>query len=342
MGSGGRTYSVAVVGATGVVGREFLRILEERRFPLGDLRLLATSRSAGKAVRAMGRDLTVEETRPEAFRGMDFVFLSATDEASRRYAPLAVEAGAVVLDDSGAWRMEPDVPLVVPEVNGEDLAGHRGIIATPNCTTTPLVMALWPLHQVNPVRRVVVDTYQSVSGTGGAAVEELTAQTRAAVLDQPVPAPEQYPHRIAFNLLPQVGSFLENAYCKEEMKIVNETRKIMHAPDLAISATTVRVPVYFAHSEAVHVELSRPMEAEEARRLMAAMPGVRVVDDPAARAYPMPLDATGRDEVLVGRVRRDISHPSGLALWISCDNIRKGAALNVVQIMEELIARELV
>jgi aspartate-semialdehyde dehydrogenase len=342
----GRTYSIAVVGATGLVGREFLRILEQRDFPLKSLRLLASKRSAGKTMRFRGEELPVEETTPESFRGQDFAFVSATTEASRQWVPIAAEAGAIAIDDSSAFRMEPSVPLVVPEVNGADLDGHQRIVAIPNCSTTPLALALWPLHQVNPLRRIVVSTYQSVSGTGTAAVEELRAQSRALALqgenggDEPVA--EVYPYRIAFNLLPHIDSFEENGYTKEEWKMVQESRKIMHAPDLPISATCVRVPVYTCHSESVNAEFTNPISPAEARALMAAQAGVEIADDPAHNVYPHPASATGFDPVYVGRVRSDVSQPNSLAMWIVSDNLRKGAALNALQIAETIVERGLV
>ncbi len=338
-----RTYSVAVVGATGLVGREFLRILETSPFPLKALRLLASKRSAGSTMRFRGGELPVEETTDQSFAGQDFAFVSATTEASKQWVPIAARAGAVAIDDSSAFRMEPSVPLVVPEVNAADLDGHGRIVAIPNCSTTPLVLALWPLHQVNPVQRVVVATYQSVSGTGTAAVEELRAQSRALALDAGAePKAQVYSHPIAFNLLPQIDSFLENGYTKEEWKMVQETRKIMHAPDLPISATCVRVPVFTCHSEAVHVEFARPMAPEAARALLAAQPGICIQDDPARGVYPHPAAAAGKDPVYVGRIRRDASHPHALALWLVSDNLRKGAALNALQIAEAMVERGLV
>ena len=340
-GNNSKLYNVAVVGATGMVGQELLRILESRPFPLRDLRLFATKRSAGRRITFGEREIVVEETTTKSFLGADLVFISATDDASRQFAPVAAKAGAVVIDDSGVWRMEPDVPLIVPEVNADDIVKHKGILSIPNCVTTPLVMALWPLHRVNPVQRVVVDTYQSVSGTGQAAVHELVEQTRR-VLENHRPAPHVYPHQIAFNLLPEVGSFKDDGYTSEEWKMAAETRKIMHEPDLPISATCVRVPVYIGHSEAVHVELSRAMDPEDARDVLREAPGVVVQDDPAVSLYPQPWTATGRDEVFVGRIRQDPSHLRGLAFWLVCDNLRKGAALNALQIAEELIARNLV
>ena len=342
MSSNGRQYRVAVIGATGAVGRVFLDIMERRPFPLKELRLLASARSAGTRVRFRGEDLTVEETTPRVVQGADFVFISATDEISQQYAPIAAAAGAVAIDDSGVWRMDSDVPLVVPEVNAGDLVPGKRIVAIPNCSTTPLVMALAAIHPVNPVRRVVVSTYQSVSGTGGAAMRELTEQTRQALDGARDITGEVYPHQIAFNLIPHIGSFREEGYTSEEWKMVRETRKIMHLPDLPMAATTVRVPVYVSHSESVNLELGEPMEPAQARDLLRAFPGIEVLDDPATNCYPHPVQAAGRDPVYVGRIRRDVSHPAGLALWLVSDNLRKGAALNAIQIAEAMIAGGLV
>jgi len=335
-----RNANVVVVGATGAVGQVFLRILEERRFPVNNLRLCASPRSAGKRLKVSGTEVEVEATTPEVFDGADFAFISVSGEISRRLVPVAVEAGALVIDDSSAFRMEPHVPLVVPEINPEDLEGHKGITAIPNCSTTQMVMALYPLHRVNPIRRVIVDTYQAISGTGGGAMAELREQTRT-LLDGGQVTPSVYPHQIAFNLLPHIEPFLEDGYTREERKMQDETRKIMHAPDMAVSATCVRVPVYTSHSEAVHVEFEHPMSPEEARELLAAFPGVEVIDKPQANSYPLPWQAEGRDEVFVGRIRRDSSHPNGLAMWVVCDNLRKGAALNAIQIAEEVLKRDL-
>jgi aspartate-semialdehyde dehydrogenase len=330
-------YRVAILGATGLVGREFLKVLAQRQLPLAELRLLASDRSAGSHLPFGGEELPVQTATADSFRGIDYALFSAGTDVSRGLAPAAAEAGAVVIDNSAAWRMEPDVPLVVPEVNGADAFTHRGIIANPNCSTIQMVVALQPLHQANPLRRVIVDTYQSVSGTGGPAVDELYAQTRAMLSGEP-PAPAVYPHQIAFNVLPHIDAFLDNGYTKEEWKMVQETRKIMHLPDLLVSATTVRVPVPVGHSEAVHAEFARPFPPAEARAILAAAPGVIVVDAPAEDSYPLTCYAAGRDEVFVGRIRADASHPNGLALWIVADNLRKGAALNAVQIAELLIA----
>ncbi len=339
--SNGKLYNVAVVGATGLVGQEFLRILAGRHFPLRNLRLLASKRSAGRRITFGEREIEVEEATTRSFSGVDLVFISASDEASREFAPAAVKAGAIAIDDSGVWRMEPHVPLVVPEVNPDDVANHEGILAIPNCSTTPLVMALWPLHRVNPVQRVIVATYQSVSGAGQAAVRELNEQTQSIMKNQR-PTPHVHPHQIAHNLLPEIGSFKDDGYTSEEWKIAAECRKIMHEPELALSATCVRVPVYVAHSAAVHVELDRAMDPEDARDLLQEAPGVTVQDDPSISLYPQPWTAAGRDDVFVGRIRHDSSHPRGLAFWVVCDNLRKGAATNAIQIAEELICRGLV
>jgi aspartate-semialdehyde dehydrogenase len=335
-------YSVGVVGATGQVGREFLRILEEgayRELPIKQLRLFATARSAGKTIPFRGREYTVEEGRPDPvlFRGLDFVLTAVGDVEAKSYSPAIAAAGALNVDKSNAWRMDPDVPLVVPEVNPEDAREHKGIIAGPNCSTTQMVVALWPIHQVNPIQRIIVDTYQAVSGTGWRAVDELRAQVENVVSGRDS-IPEQYPHQIAQNLIPEIGGPRDGGLYSEELKMILETRKIMHAPDLRVSATCVRVPVAVGHSEAIHIELERPMSADEAREILRVAPGVVVQDDPAGHVYPMPLDAAGRDEVFVGRVRQDPSHPNGLALWCVSDNLRKGAALNAVQVFE-LVAR---
>ncbi|MBM2811342.1 MAG: asd [Chloroflexi bacterium] len=333
-----RKINIAVLGATGLVGRTFLRILEERHFPVGELRALASERSEGKLVPFGAGEIPVHAVREDSFDGADFALIAVDDSVSREWAPKAARAGAVVVDKSGAWRMDPSVPLVVPEVNPDDAFEHDGIIAGPNCSTIQLVVALAPIHRVNPITRIIVDSYQAVSGTGSAAVEELKAQNRAIVKGEHYEI-DVYPHQIALNVLPHIGSFSDNGYCSEEIKLVNETRKILHSPDMAISATTVRVPVEVGHSEAVHIELTHPMTAAEVRDLLRAAPGVAVVDDPSGSQYPLPLDAAGRDEVFVGRIRNDISHPHGIAMWIVSDNLRKGAALNAVQVAELLMAR---
>jgi aspartate-semialdehyde dehydrogenase len=332
------TYVMAILGATGAVGKETLEILEERKFPLQSLRLFASKRSAGGTLSCQGKEWKVEELTPESsFEGVDFALISATDAISREYGQRLGAAGVVVIDDSGVFRMESDVPLVVPEVNAQALRSMpRGIVAIPNCTTTPLVMALKPLHEAVGVKRVVVTTFQSVSGTGAAAMDELMDQTKDLMAFRDVKA-EVYPYQIAFNLLPHIGSFNDGGDCSEEVKIAKETRKILGAPALRVTATTVRVPVLRCHSEAINVELERPLKANEARAALAAMPGVIVYDDPMKKLYPMPLDATGKDEVFIGRVREDESITNGLNLWVVSDNLRKGAALNAIQIAECLV-----
>ena len=334
-----KQYRVAIVGATGLVGQEFIRILEQRDFPMSSVRLLASDRSAGRKLFVRHEEIEVEETVPESFENIDIALFSAGGDTSRHFSPMAARAGAVVVDNSSAFRMDPGVPLVVPEVNPEDIKWHRGIIANPNCSTIQMVVALYPLHKVNPIKRVIVDTYQAVSGTGSAAVEELTTQTKQVLEGQEVVS-SVYPHQIAFNVLPEIDVFLDNAYTKEEWKMVEETRKIMHANEIAISATCVRVPVFTGHSEAVNIEFSRPMSPDEARQILARAPGVKVLDDTTVSLYPHAWLAAGTDEVYVGRIRQDASHPSGLAMWVVSDNLRKGAALNAIQIAEEMTRRD--
>ena len=331
---------LTIVGATGAVGQELLRILSQRGFAAGAVRVCASERSWGKTLPFDGRDLIVEEATLELLAASDIVFIAAGGDTSRALGPVAADAGAVVVDKSSAFRMDPDVPLVIPEINGDDLEWHRGIIASPNCSTTPLAMALNALRPLGAVERVVVSTYQSVSGAGAEAVRELRLQS-AETLDGRAAEAHALPHRIAFNVLPQVETFREDGYTTEEAKMVNETRKILHEPDLRVSATCVRVPVTVGHSEAVNMEFENAVTAEQARQALADAPGIRVLDDPGDGVYPMPVDAEGEDDVLVGRVREDVSHPRGLALWLSSDNLRKGAALNSVQIAEELVCRGL-
>ncbi|MFH1775482.1 MAG: aspartate-semialdehyde dehydrogenase [Chloroflexota bacterium] len=332
-------YRVAIVGATGLVGQEFIKVLEQRNFPMSSLRLLASDRSAGKKLPALNQKLEVQETTHESFKEIDIALFSAGAEVSRYFSPIAAKAGAVVIDNSSAFRMVNSVPLVVPEVNPQDIKQHKGIIANPNCSTIQMVVALYPLHQANPIKRIVVDTYQAVSGTGTAAVEELRTQAKQILGGQPT-IPHVYPHQIAFNALPEIAVFLDNGYTKEEWKMVEETRKIMHADKIAISATCVRIPVFTGHSEAVHVEFSRPMSVDEARRILAQAPGIKLLDDPTISLYPQAWSAAGTDEVFVGRIRKDASHPNGLAMWIVADNLRKGAALNAVQIAAEMAKRD--
>lgn len=331
---------IALIGATGAVGQVFLSILEERNFPASDIRLCASERSFGKKIKVRGEKLIVEEATPQLLSEVDFVFISASGSVSREMAPIAVDRGAVVIDKSSAFRMDPNVPLVVPEINPGDLHDHHGIIASPNCTTTPMVMALKPLNEANPAKRIVAASYQSVTGTGASAGEELLAQSRD-VLDGKDASLDVYPHQIAFNILPHVEEFLENGYTTEEMKMQNEARKILHAPDLKVSTTCVRVPVMISHAEAINVEFTDPMSPGEVREILSTMPGVRVVDDPQANVYPMPVQSEGEDDVFVGRIRKDISLDNGIAMWLTCDNLRKGAALNAIQIAEEMLARNL-
>jgi aspartate-semialdehyde dehydrogenase len=328
-----RDYNVAVVGATGMVGQAMREVLEERDFPVGELRLLASQRSRGRRLAFKGEDIDVKVLDEDSFQGIDIALFSAGGAISARFAPIAVEAGAVVVDNSSAFRMDEDVPLVVPEVNPDDAFEHKGIIANPNCSTIQMVVVLKPLHERSPMRRVVVSTYQSVSGTGKNAVDELEVQTRE-VQEGREPVPQVYPHRIAFNCLPHIDVFLPGGYSKEEMKMVNETRKIMGLPDLPLSATAVRVPVFIGHSESINVEFEEAIEPGEARRILADAPGVEVVDDPENGLYPQPVDAAGKDPCYVGRIRADISCPRALNLWVVSDNLRKGAALNAVQIAE--------
>jgi aspartate-semialdehyde dehydrogenase len=335
-------FNIGVVGATGQVGREFLRILEEGDrpgLPIKSVRLFASERSSGKRVTLRGQEHVVEraEPDPKLFKGLDFILTAIGDQEAKTYSPVIARAGAVNVDKSNAWRMDPSVPLVVPEVNPQDARQHRGIIAGPNCSTIQMVVALWPIHQVNPIERIVVDTYQAVSGTGWRAVDELQAQTEAHVHGDQLPL-EIYPHQIHQNVIPEIGGYKGDGLYSEERKMIDETRKIFHAPNLRVSATCVRVPVKIGHSEAIHIELERAMEPDEAREILSGAPGVVVVDDPARSEYPMPLEAAGQDPVYVGRIRSDPSHPRGLALWVVGDNLRKGAALNAIQVFE-LIAQ---
>ncbi len=335
---------VAIVGATGAVGVEMLRCLEERAFPVGRLSLLASARSAGKKTTFKGGELTIQELTPDAFAGVDIALFSAGGGISKEFAPYAVKAGAVVVDNSSAFRMDPAVPLVVPEINGADVKTHQGIIANPNCTTAITVMALYPLHQAFGVKRLWASTYQAVSGTGAQAIEELASQSRewagqnrawdAAKLDS---TPHVYPHQIAFNAIPHVDSFLDSGYTKEEMKMENEGRKIMHHPDLRASVTCVRIPVFRAHSVAISAEFERPVTVEAARAVLLKAPGLDLLDDPANKVYPLALDIAGRDHCAVGRLRQDCALDNGLAFWVVGDQLLKGAALNAVQIAECLL-----
>jgi aspartate-semialdehyde dehydrogenase len=334
-----KSYHVAIVGATGMVGQEFIKVLQQRNFPVASVNLYASDRSAGKKLYVGHQEIEVRETSPESFQNIDIALFSAGSEISRYFSPIAAKSGTLVVDNSAAFRMEPKVPLVVPEINPEDIKLHEGIIANPNCSAIQLVVAVHPLHKVNPVKRIVVSTYQSVSGTGAAAMEELTTQAKLVLEGQNV-VPHVYPHQIGFNLLPEIDVFMDTGYTKEELKIVEETRKIMHAADMAISATCVRVPVFIGHSEAVNIEFTDPMSPEEARQILAKAPGVKVLDDPSVSLYPMPWLAAGSDDVYVGRIRSDSSHTRGLVMWVVSDNLRKGAALNAVQIAEEAARRD--
>ena len=328
---------VAVVGATGAVGRIMLQLLAERNFPARSYRFLASARSAGRPLEFLGKSWTIEELRPEAFQGCDLVLASTPDDVAAKFLPHAVEAGATIIDESGYWRMKPEVALVIPEVNPQAALHARGIIASPNCSTTQMVVALKPLHDAARVKRVIVSSYQAVSGAGLAGSVDLIEGTKAHLAETAY-SYACFVHPIAFNAIPQIGSFKEEGYTSEELKMVYETRKIMGAPDMQISATCVRVPVANCHSETITVETEKPVSPAEARELFAAFPGIIVVDDPARGRYPMPSDCSGRDEVFVGRIRRDLSHPQGLSFWCVSDNLRKGAATNAVQIAELLAA----
>ena len=330
------SYTVAVVGVTGLVGKEMLQVLEERKFPVGKLVPLASARSAGGTVSFDGADLEVKELTQGSFDGVDIALFSAGSDVSRDFAPIAAKAGAIAIDNSSAWRMDKDVPLVVPEVNKHDLARHRGIIANPNCSTIQMVVALKPLHDEFHIRRIVVTTFQSVSGTGREAMDELTDES-SALMSFRDPQPKVYPYQIAFNCLPHIDDFLASGDTKEEVKMLNETRKIMGDHSIGVTATTVRVPVYIGHSEAVNIETQRKVTANEARAVLSTAPGVKVYDDPGHAIYPMPVDVAGTDEVYVGRIREDPSIPNGLNLWVVADNLRKGAALNAIQIAELLV-----
>lgn len=339
-----RTPHVAVVGATGAVGVEMIETLEKRNFPVGKLTLLASARSVGKKLKFKGTDVTVTELTKDSFKGIDIALFSAGGSISKEFAPIAAAAGCVVVDNSSAFRMDPNVPLVIPEINAADVKAHKGIIANPNCTTAVTLMALYPLHQAFGVTRIFASSYQAVSGTGAAAIAELANQTRewaaqnrawdAAKLDS---KPSVYPHQIAFNALPQVDSFLDSGYTKEEMKMENEGRKIMHHPGFRASVTCVRVPVFRAHSVAVSAEFARPVSILAALEVLRRAPGLDVVDDPANKLYPMPLDVSGRYNCAVGRLRLDCALDNGLCFWVSGDQLLKGAALNAVQIAEELV-----
>jgi aspartate-semialdehyde dehydrogenase len=339
-----KRYNIAVVGATGVVGTEMLKTLKRRRFPVAEVRPLASERSVGKKIRFKGRSLAVGLLTKGAFNGIDIVLSSAGARVSKEFLPSAVKAGAVCIDNTSAYRQDAGVPLVVPEVNPEDVFKHKGIIANPNCSTIQMVVALKPLHDYARIKRIVISTYQAVSGAGNPAITQLEKENaligprrlgRLARGYRPV----KFPYQIAYNLIPQIDVFLDNGYTKEEMKMVNETRKIMHDNGIRITATCVRVPVFIAHSESVNIETVKPIPADKAKRMLLKAPGVRLVDDPARLRYPMPINAAGEYDVFVGRIRKDESVKNGLNLWIVSDNLLKGAALNAVEIAEVLIGK---
>ncbi len=339
-GNGKRPLNVAILGATGRVGQELIRILEERNFPIAKLKLLASARSKDSVIPFQGKEYIVEQPTAESFNDIDIVLASAGAEISKELAPAAIEAGAVVIDNSSAFRMEQSVPLVVPEVNGQALHGHHGLIANPNCSTAQLVVVLKPLHELAGLKRVIVSTYQSVSGAGKEAMDELEQQTKA-ILNNEESLPAVFQRQIAFNLIPHIDKFLDNGYTKEEEKVISETRKILDLPDLAVTCTAVRVPVVISHSESVLCEFERHISPAQAREALANSPSIEVWDSPENNIYPTPLDTTGQDPVFVGRIRRDTSSSNGLHLWVVADNLRIGAALNAVRIAEYLVEHKL-
>ncbi len=331
-------YKVAIVGATGEVGRKFLQVLEERNFPVDDIVLYASSRSAGTKLNFKGESVEVRDISKEnSFSGIDIALFSAGSGVSKTYAPIFARDNAVVIDNSSAWRMEKDVPLVVPEVNPEDVKNHKGIIANPNCSTIQMVVALKPIYDKVGINKIIVSTYQSVSGAGAKAIRELEDQVRAWCKGEEFPEENYIPRRIAFNVVPHIDIFLENLYTKEEMKMVNETRKILHDPDIKINATTVRVPVFYGHAEAITIETKEFISPQEARDILSKGKGIVVIDDPENKEYPTPVDAEGKDEVFIGRIRESLVFERGLSMWVVADNIRKGAATNAVQIAELII-----
>jgi aspartate-semialdehyde dehydrogenase len=338
-----KQYNVAILGGTGVVGRQMRECLIEQDFPVANLKLLASARSAGTKVEFKGDQVVVEEARDEAFKGVDIVLGAAEDDIAKRFLPVAREEGCVCVDNSHAFRLDPDVPLVVPEINGEDIFTHHGIIANPNCATIIGLMAVAPLHKQARITRMIVSTYQAASGAGIKGLRELEAQTKALGTGQPIEEPKAFAYQLAYNLIPQIGGFNEEGYTSEEMKLQNEGRKILHDPGLRVNCTCVRVPVLRSHSESITVEFEKPMTADQARDILSKAPGVKLVDDPANNRYPMPLETSDQDLVFVGRVREDISKApgtSGISLWCAGDQIRKGAATNAVQIAKMLVSRE--
>ena len=335
-----KEFNIAVVGASGAVGREMIAVLEERNFPISSLSLLASARSEGNRLEFKGESIRVERLKHDSFKGVELALFSAGGSVSKEFAPSAVKAGAVVIDNTSHFRMEPNVPLVVPEVNPETIATHKGIISNPNCSTIQMVVVLKPIHDAARIKRVVVSTYQSTSGAGKKAMDELFSQT-VAILNQREIKVNVLPHQIAFNCLPHIDVFCDNGYTKEEIKMVNETKKILADPSIALTATCVRVPVFCGHSEAVNIQTERKLTAKEVRDLLSVAPGVEVVDDPANNSYPLAIEAAGKDPCYVGRIREDISTENGIDLWVVADNLRKGAALNAVQIAEYMVENSL-
>ena len=331
-----KKYNVAVVGATGVVGKELIQILADRQFPVDELRPLASKRSIGASVEFNGEHIAVQELTHDSFDGINYALFSAGGSISNEFAPSAVQAGAIVIDNTSHFRMDPDVPLIVPEVNHQALSSHKGIIANPNCSTAQLVVALKPIHDRFTIKRIVVSTYQSVSGAGKAAMDELESHSRHS-LNGVKTKPSAFPHSIAFNIIPQIDVFLDNGYTKEEMKMIQEIKKILNDESIKVTATCARVPVFMSHSESVNIETKTPITVEEVRALLDAAPGVTVCDDPSTQTYPTPRDTAGKDDVYIGRIRADISVENGIELWCVADNLRKGAALNAIQIAEVLV-----
>ena len=336
-------YNVAVMGATGAVGEVLLEILAQRSFPVGELRLLASEKSAGKSLKFAGSEIAVQELKENSFEDIDIVLASAGGALSKKFNPYAVAAGAVVVDNTSAYRMDPEVPLVVPEINPQDLSWHKGIIANPNCSTIIMDVVVWPLYKRCQIKRIVASTYQAVSGAGARAMEELDQQTRQLLAGEAI-NPKELPHQIAFNLFSHNSDIGDDGYCEEETKMIRETKKMFHDEEILISATTIRVPVMRAHSESINLEFVKPFSSEEAYDVLSDAPGVQIVDDASKSHFPMPIEASGIDDVLVGRIRQDVSQPggTGLELWVSGDQLRKGAALNAVQIAECLIAEGLI
>jgi aspartate-semialdehyde dehydrogenase len=336
-----RQYNVAIVGATGLVGQEFIKILDEHAFPVKTIQLFASDHSSNKKLFFKHQEEPVLETAPDSFHNVDIAFFASGPEVSRYFAPLAAQSRAVVIDTGSYFRTFPEVPMVIPEINLEDLKQHKGIIATPNCSVIQLAVVLYPLHRINPIKRIIVDTYQSVSGKDAAGIAELTAQTKQ-IMDGQAAICRVFPHQIAFNLLPEADVFLDSGETREERKIMDETRRIFRTPEMAVSATCVWTPVFIGHSQAVHIEFTHNFTPEDARRVLSAAPGVRLMDDASVSIYPQPWIVAGTNDCYVGRLRQDTSHKNGLAMWTVTDNIRKGAALNAIQIAEEMIKRELI